>query len=270
MENGDSSEQPVLRHSGHTRSDKAGAKFVDKTGELQQKAHLGKTDPAQGKGPAGGFDHTPIQGVEQGYTLKFTFHRAKNLPFADFNTISSDPYIVATLKADTPKRHKEDPDLVLRTPTIHRNTDPEWNTEWMVANVPRSGFYLKCRIYDEDPADHDDRLGNVSVTVGDIGEHWTGYKEQEFPVKKRMGSKRAYFIRGVAALVSKDTKMGGLLVMSVENLGRTQGDQKGRMFTAGPLPWTQHFSPLIGRLTGTKDTDENADGEKKQGASKYK
>ena len=269
MENGNAGEEPALRNKAHQRSDKLGTKFVDKTGELQQRAHGQKSEPAQDHGPAGGFDDTPITPVEQGYTLKITFHRAKNLPFADFNTLSSDPYILATLKADVPKRHKEDPDLVLRTPTIHHNTDPEWNTEWIVANVPRSGFFLKCRIYDEDPADHDDRLGNVSIVVNDIDEHWTGFKEQEYDVKKRMGSKRAYFVRGIAAMVSKDTKMSGNLVVSIENIGRTEGDQKGRMFTAGPLPWSRHYSPLIGRLTGIKDTNDSADGDK-QGSQKYK
>ena len=266
MQNGESSEEPVLRNQGHQRSDKLGAKFVDKTADLQQKA------PGQDKEkePSGGFDDTPLPQVEPGYTLKITFHRAKNLPFADFNTISSDPYLIATLKTSLPKRHKQDPDLVLRTPTVHRNVNPEWNTEWIVANVPRSGFFLKCRLYDEDPADHDDRLGNVHIYVNDIDDQWQGLKEQVYMIKKRMGSKRAYFIRGVAALVSKDTKMSGEMVVSIENLGRTKGDYKGRMFTAGPLPWSRHFSPLIGRLTGIKDTDENSDDKKKEGSQKYK
>lgn len=270
MEDGGSDQQPVLRHSDHQRSDKLGARFVDKTGQLQEKAQGHKSVPTPHKGPAGGFDDTPVPQLEQGYTLKITLHRAKNLPFADFNTISSDPYILATLKTDIPKRHKQDPDLALRTPTIHRNVNPEWNTEWIIANVPRSGFFLKCRIYDEDPADHDDRLGNVHVSVSDIDERWRGFKEQEYGIKKRMGSKRAYFIRGVAAMVSKDTKMGGTMFISIENFGKTEGDYKGRMFTASPMPWSRHFSPLIGRLTGTKDTDENPDDKKKEGAQKYK
>lgn len=263
MENDEFNEQPVLRKHDHQRSDKLGTKFVNKTGDLQHKSH------AEHDGPAGGFDDTPVPQAEPGCTLKITFHRAKNLPFADFNTISSDPYLLATLKTTLPKRHKQDPDLVLRTPTIHRNVNPEWSTEWIIANVPRSGFFLKCRIYDEDPADHDDRLGNVHVYVNDVDERWQGFKEQSFGIKKRMASKRAYFIRGVAALVSKDTKMSGEMIISVENLGRTEGDYKGRMFTMGPMPWSRHFSPLIGRLTGVKDTNENLDN-KKEGPQKYK
>lgn len=264
MENGESDQQPVLRNHDHQRSDKLGAKFVDKAGQLQHQTQ------GEDKGPAGGFDDTPIPQVEPGCTLKITFHCAKNLPFADFNTISSDPYILATLRTSLPKRHKQDPDLVLRIPTIHRNVNPEWNTEWIVANVPRSGFFLKCRIYDEDPADHDDRLGNVHVHVNGVDERWQGFKEQSYGIKKRMASKRAYFIRGVAALVSRETKMNGEMIISVENLGRTEGDYKGRMFTAGPMPWSRHFSPLIGRLTGIKDSDENADDKSKEGSKKYK
>lgn len=113
------------------------------------------------KGPAGGFDSTPLPRRPPGYTLKFTFHRATNLPLADINSLSSDPFIVAELNTGLPTRHKEDPPLQLRTKTIRQCTDPVWESEWIVANVPASGFKLKCRIYDEDPADHDDRLGNA-------------------------------------------------------------------------------------------------------------
>lgn len=270
MENGEASDQPALRNNQHQRSDKLGARFVEKTGQLQEKAQGHKSVPTPSKGPAGGFDDTPIPRVEEGYTLKITLHRAVNLPFSDFNTISSDPYILATITTELPKRHKQDPDLVLRTPTVHRNVNPEWNTEWIVANVPRSGFFLKCRIYDEDPADHDDRLGNVHVYVKDVGENWPGFKEQEYGIKKRMGSKRAYFIRGVAAMVNKNTKMSGQLFVSIENLGRTEGDYKGRMFTAGPMPWSRHFSPLIGRLTGVKDNPETTDAGGDKKTEKYK
>lgn len=235
-----------------------------KSGELQHEVH------GKDKDPPGGFEDTPIPQVEPGCTLKITFHRAKNLPFADFSTISSDPYLLATLKTELPKRYKQDHDLSLRTPTIRRSVNPEWNTEWIVANVPRSGFFLKCRIYDEDPADHDDRLGNVHVYVNDVNERWQGFKEQSYGIKKRMASKRAYFIRGFAALLSRETKMSGEVVISVENLGRTEGDYEGRVFTAGPLPWSQHFSPLIGRLTSVKDTHENPDDKNREGSQKYK
>lgn len=91
------------------------------------------------KGPPGGFDTTPLPDAPPGYTVRFCFRCAANLPPADFNTASSDPFLTATLKAANPKRHKEDPDLVHRTRTLRRTTEPEWNDEWVVANVPRTG-----------------------------------------------------------------------------------------------------------------------------------
>ncbi|KIW17531.1 hypothetical protein PV08_04725 [Exophiala spinifera] len=247
-------------------ADKIGPKLVNETDKLQNKYHpnAGSSAPEKKKGPAGGFDDTPIPYAPPGYTLKFTFHKAENLPFADLNTLSSDPYILAVLKSDLVKRHKQDPDMCIRTPTIHRNTNPEWNTDWIVANVPSSGFHLKCRLYDEDPSDHDDRLGNAHIDVSSIDENWKGFSRRSFGLKKRMGSKRAYTFRGCAALFSRNIKMDGHLIVSVENLGRTKDETGGRMYTVGPLAWSRHYSPLIGRLAGTKDTEMGKDGKETQ------
>jgi hypothetical protein len=263
--------EPTLRNMQHHRLDNAGQKFLKQTEKLEKKtqAHRSQKDKDK-KQPAGGFDATTLPSAPPGYTLKFTFHRARNLPFADINTLSSDPYVIATLKTALPKRHKEDPDLKFRTPTIHRNTDPEWNNEWVVGNVPASGFFLKCRLYDEDPADHDDRLGNVEVTVNGIGDRWPGIKEQTFDVKMRMGSKRAYLVRGCATMFSGNLKLRGEITLSVENLGKTPGESGSKAYTIGPLHWSRHFSPLIGRLTGVKDADDETDQDGKKKTQKYK
>lgn len=254
--------EPHLREQHAT--DKYGTKFVDKTGQLQEKAQnlAGKGDEEEKKQPAGGFDDTSLPHVAPGYTIRITFHRAENLPFSDFPSFSTDPYIHATVRTSLPKRHKQDPDLVLRTPTIHRNCDPKWETQWVIAHVPASGFFLKCRLYDEDAADHDDRLGNVHVRVSNISDDWPGIHEQSYDLKKRMGSKRAYTFRGVAAMLKKGLKMNARLVVSVENLGRTPGDSGGRCYTVVPLPWSRHHSPLIGRIAGTKDREVTHDGKK--------
>ncbi|MCJ1339006.1 hypothetical protein MMC09_004295 [Bachmanniomyces sp. S44760] len=254
--------QPPAGHHG----DALATKFVDKTGDWQAQAHKktpgGGGDSEKKKGPAGGYDPTPVPNVPAGYTVKFTFHRADSLPMADINTLSSDPYIKATLKTDLAKRHKQDPELTIRTKTIRRQTSPEWNAEWVVANVPRSGFELKARIYDEDPGDYDDRLGNVHVHAGQISERWGGIYMESFSIKKRMGSKRAYLIRGCAAMFSKGVSMSGSLVISAEILGKTDAKSGGRMYTVGPCNFTQHYSPLIGRLAGTRDP-EKGKGDKK-------
>jgi len=218
-------------------------------------------DPKQ---PAGGFDSTPVPKQPPGYTVKLTFHRATNLPMADLNSLSSDPYILAQLDTDLPTRHKEDPHLRLRTPTIRKATDPEWNCEWIVAHVPASGFKLKARIYDEDPADHDDRLGNVHVHVDRISPDWEGIKEGRYKLKKRMASKRAYLIQLVAACTRATKHLNAFLVVSVEVLGRSDGDG-GRCYTVGPCWWTRHYSPILGRIANRKEPDEDGRGNEERG-----
>ncbi|CBX90206.1 hypothetical protein IAQ61_001705 [Plenodomus lingam] len=207
------------------------------------------------KGPEGGFDDTPVPRAPPGWTVKFTFHGASNLPLADINTLSADPFIIAQLSTALPTRHKEDPPLRVRTPTIRQNTNPQWNCEWIVANVPSSGFRLKCRIYDEDPADHDDRLGNVHVDVPAITEGWPGIQHQTYPIRKRMVSKRAWLLRAFAVCFGKAKHMTGTLTVSVDVLGRTAGDNGGRVYTVGPQFWIRHYSPLLGRLLGQKEPD---------------
>lgn len=217
------------------------------------------------KQSAGGFDESPIPGGPPGFTVKITFHRADNLPFADFNTCSSDPYIMPELKTSLPTRHKQDPPMRWRTPTIRRSVKPVWDSEWIVANLPARGFALKARIHDEDPGDHDDRLCNVHVHVDRPSERFTLIKEQPYVIKKRMGSKRAYLMRGCAAMFVRNVHMSGNLIVSIEVLSKTHNDNGGRTYTVGPCSWTQHVSPMNGRLAGTKHPGaEGKDGKKSE------
>ncbi|KAJ0332471.1 hypothetical protein COL5a_002187 [Colletotrichum fioriniae] len=212
--------------------------------------------------PSGGFDPTPLPDAPPGYTVRFIFHKATNLPAADIGTQSSDPFIHVTLRAAVPKRHKEDPDLTLRTQTIRKTTEPVWDTEWVVANVPADGFILKCRLYDEDWPDHDDRLGNVTVRVPHVGPDWKGYPRpgQEFTAKKRMGSKRAYFVKAITSHFDPRVDMSPRLWISMELLGQSDPPH-AQMCTLGPTTYFKHFSPMIGRLTGIKvNRDEENDG----------
>ena len=259
-------EKIVTQANGGHRTDGIAQKVEHKTEAFQRKAQDlkpkkgGKDDSP----PPGGFDDTPIPRADPGFTVKFTFHRATSLPFADINSLSSDPYVLAQLNTKLPMRHKQDPHLRWRTPTIRRCVDPIWNSEWIVANIPASGFALKARIYDEDPADHDDRLGKVYVYINRVDQWWEGIKEQPFKIKKKTGSKRAYFMRGCAAMFNRNIKMSGTLYLSIEVLGRTETDNGGRLYTIGPCSWTQHLSPMIGRLAGTKEPG------KAGGAEKYR
>lgn len=209
--------------------------------------------------PPGGFDPTPIPDAPPGYTLKFTFHEASNLPVADISTGASDPFVEATLTTALPKRHKEDPNLVHRTHTIRRTTEPKWEDEWIVANVPASGFRLKCRMYDEDWPDHNDRLGNVTVNVPRVDENWQGLSRQEFKAKKRSGSKRAYLLKAVTSAFEKDVSMSPNLVLSIQVLGKSDSQPHGQMYTVGPTLYYRHFSPMIGRLAGVQVNRNESD-----------
>ncbi len=230
-----------------------------RAGGVKEKVTHKKEEIKDKAKPAGGYDPTPLPDVPSGYTVKFTIHKAWNLPAADLHDASADPYIEATLTVAVPKRHKEDPIMVHRTKTLHGTTAPEWEDEWIVANVPASGFKLKCRIYDEDYPDRDDRLGNVTVTAARVDENWKGLDRREFDVKKRMGSKRAYFFKAATSAVNKHASMTPHLQVSVKVLGRS--DPPGaHVYTVGPTNWVQHFSPVIGRLTGIKvNKDERGD-----------
>lgn len=244
--------------------DRYGPKLVEKADKLQHRMSL----VGELAKPAGGFDATPIPHAPPGFTVKFTFHRGDGLPLADFGSFSSDPYVHAQLLVDLPHRHKQDPAVSFRTPTVHKSTNPMWNCEWIVANVPASGFTLKAFVYDEDPADHDDRLGIAFIEVPSLSEDWSGWKEQSFKVKKRFGSKRVYVLTNVSAFATGHHKES-FLVMSIECLGKTPGDDGGQMYTLGPNHWFKHFSPLIGRLAGTKDEVQSHDGSGKA-VSRYK
>ncbi|CRK42949.1 hypothetical protein BN1708_008932 [Verticillium longisporum] len=210
--------------------------------------------------PPGGFDPTPLPDAPPGFTVRFIFHRASNLPAADLKTQSSDPFVHATLKAPVPKRHSEDPDLYRRTRTMRRTTEPVWDEQWIVANVPAAGFTLKCRIYDEDYPDSDDRLGNVTIKVNHVSEDWAGIPPpgREFKAKKRMGSKRAYFFKAITSRFDPHVDMTPSLWVSMQVIGRSNPPH-AQMYTIGPSIYFKHFSPTIGRLTGTKVNKDNQD-----------
>lgn len=216
--------------------------------------------------PPGGYDPTPLPDAPPGYTVKFTFHRATNLPIADIGTRAADPFVHATLTTSLPKRHKEDPDLTHRTPTQRRTTEAVWEDDWIVANVPSSGFRLKCRLYDEDWPDHNDRLGNVTFFVSSLDENWKGFSQREFPVKKRVGSKRAYLLKAVTSALCQDESMTPSLFVSAVMLGKSNSPPHAQIYTVGPTSYFRHFSPMIGRIAGIQvDQVDDADAEATDG-----
>lgn len=228
-------------------------------------------DKPKAKGPSGGFDRTPIPQRPAGYTVKITVHRATNLPMADINGFSSDPYCLAQINAETPTRHKEDPKLRWRSSTVRKDTEPEWNEEWIVANVPASGFKLKLRIMDEDPADTDDMLGRVHVHVPALDENWAGIHNQECKLLAYGGSVRAYMLQAVTTCFRQNKHFRGHLYVSIEMLGRTKEDgQNGRLYTVGPCRWIRHFSPMLGRLANIKEPDQQEQAQSNAGEQRKK
>ncbi len=208
--------------------------------------------------PPYGHASKPIAHAPPGYTVKIIFHQAARLPMADFASLSSDPFLMAQVDTDLQRRHQEDPPLKFRTKTVWNNTNPEWNQEWILDHVPASGFKMKCRLYDEDQTNRDDRLGNVHITVGRISENWEGIHSQAYKVKKKTGSWRAYCVRAMAVGMSRTEKsMHGNLYVSIEVLGRTPGDDGGRCYTIGPNYWCKHYSPLLGRIANSRAPDDD-------------
>ncbi len=232
-----SDDHPLPQDASHTRVDaenvEPGNRPISRPSTMKSKFKDRKDKLKQKASPPGGFDPTPLPEAPPGYTIRFIFHRAVNLPAADFSTGAADPFLKATLNTALPKRHKEDPDLVFRTRTIRKTLEPVWDEEWIVANIPSSGFRLKCRLYDEDWPDHDDRLGNVTMLVDHVDEDWGGMSNREFKVKKRVGSKRAYIVKAVTTALGSSTSMTPRLYVSAVILGKSDPPH-GQIYTVGP------------------------------------
>ncbi|KAI0326896.1 hypothetical protein GY45DRAFT_54140 [Cubamyces sp. BRFM 1775] len=204
------------------------------------------------------------------YTCEIVFHSAANVPLADLNDLSSDPYIAATLIPNEPgtsgPNSKTPQSISYRTPTARRSLNPTFNARWIVAGIPSSGFALSLSLRDEDPGDHDDTLGKAVISFPDphkdtgdgaqeLKEGWDS-GEREYKVHKRHGSLRTRLGTYVAKVVTR----GGVghrvrVFVSVRVLGptpRVEGEDAGRVYTLGPHVFVRHFSPLATHLTSVK------------------
>lgn len=173
---------------------------------------------------------------------------------SDINTRHSDPFVLAQLNTDLPARHSDDPHLRFRSKTIQRNTEPVWNAEWIVAGIPESGFTLKTRLYDED-FNGDDRLGKLSIKSGRLGDDWKGIKEQEFKLKKSGADPMVYGVRWCASIARSSKNLHAKIRISIELLGKTEGEDVGKAYTINNFYFI-HYSPLVGRMAGTKAKDD--------------
>jgi len=223
--------------------------------EKQDTQHSPSSDDAGKEKPDGGHDKTPLKPSSgTTYTVKITFHSASNLPVSDLPSMSSDPYVHAQLDVPLTPRHKEDPKLRFRSNTLRRTLEPSWEAEWIVAGIPASGFTLQTRIYDEDPENHDDQLGTVTLSTGSIKEGWR-MDQKEFKMKKSGASLRAYGMRWVRKMTCRGTDLHATLILSIEVVGKTD-KEVGMAYTFNNFWWV-HFSPMIGKLVaGTKAEDD--------------
>lgn len=158
---------------------------------------------------------------------------------SDVNDLSSDPYIRATLtttygSSDTLHTHT----INFRTHTERRTLNPEFHDKWIVSGVPASGFTLTLRLRDEDPGNHNDRLGKSIVSFPlqgqQIDKDWSS-GETECKVHKRKGSLKSKLTTfGARVLTCGNIDHHCRILLSVKVLGRAQAQNDTRLYTIGP------------------------------------
>ena len=52
--------------------------------------------------------------------------------------------------------------------------------------------------------------------------------------------------------------MSGKLTIIVEMIGRSPDSHRGRVYTVGPCHRSQYYSPLIGKIVGTRGPEQSA------------
>ncbi|ETW85092.1 hypothetical protein HETIRDRAFT_246490, partial [Heterobasidion irregulare TC 32-1] len=147
--------------------------------------------------------------------LSIQFIGASGLPKMDV-VGSGDPYFVAELDGK-----------IKYISTVQLDTlNPVWNELWLVKNVPVTAV-LNVQVLDKDNGPTDDYIGKFSISVS------AGAKEAEIegPVLKR-------------------TK--GTFWLKIESNPPTNPEVPPYTFD-GPIRFSRHFSPTVGRLTNLND-----------------
>ncbi|CAE6448127.1 unnamed protein product [Rhizoctonia solani] len=221
------------------------------------------------------------------YDLEISFHSAHSLPISDMPLMSADPYILASLRIPSYATRDEPgpPPLTFRTRTIHRTRDPDWGNEvWRVGGIPGAGFVLRVAMRDEDGVKTDDRLGEARISFfgrepvrkgeRSAEQDWGQVREglnverREASIKRRRGGARAFVVTYVIAAISRAvSRHGGSVVVSVKVLGLSRNQKDRRPYTLGPHYYSLHFSPLLGKMIGTKST--NASNARKAAVSTF-
>jgi len=145
--------------------------------------------------------------------ILITFKSGSRVPIGDLIAQSSDPFLYACLTPRVPPSPEHPPfPLTFRTTTQRSTRDPVWNESWHLGGIPKEGFDLTIKIYDEDkPGDRDDRLGVAEFSIHELppagGEDKPGEQiDHELKIKKRKASRRAYAITYCVAWCNRDFK----------------------------------------------------------------
>ncbi|KAI0088095.1 hypothetical protein BDY19DRAFT_951999 [Irpex rosettiformis] len=198
------------------------------------------------------------------YTCKVTFLKVDDVPVADLNDLSCDPYLQVTLSEDPPRDPSHPQLLKYRTRTCRRTLNPQFNEHWIVGGIPESGFLLSLELRDEDPGNYDDDLGKTVLRIPNEGEGKLveGWKsgDREYKVHKRSGRIKTTLFTWVARTLTRGNIGHHVrLWIKVEVLGRSENQEDTRFYTVGPHRYTRHFSPLIGWLMGSSHSPDNGD-----------
>ncbi|KAI0261744.1 hypothetical protein BC834DRAFT_845407 [Gloeopeniophorella convolvens] len=167
--------------------------------------------------------------------LTIHFIGASGIPKTDVNG-TSDPYFVAKLDDQikytfvcSNSRTGRGPDRLACRSTVKVGTlQPVWNELWHIKNVPTDAT-LSVRVMDKDDSMTDDTIGKFETTV------FPGAKEAEIqgPVLRRKG---------------------GTFWLKIESRPPSLPIDKAPPYTFdGPIRYSRHYSPTVGRLTRVND-----------------
>ncbi|BFZ53461.1 hypothetical protein PYCC9005_000485 [Savitreella phatthalungensis] len=193
------------------------------------------------------------------YTVAIQFVKAAHVPIGDFFNGSSDPYIVGLMN------HKTDDELVFRTSTCRSTRFPEWQHDdvWQVSGV-KEGTFVKLRMYDEDPRKLDnDRLGVSELKLENLEqlcketEGSKSGKEITLKVQKRQANAKVYFLTYIHSWFAFQdlNRQSASLVLRLKVRKDEESLPEPRQ--TGPLRYSIHFSPMLGRMAGTKGSGSN-------------
>lgn len=181
------------------------------------------------------------------YVCKITFLKVTDVPVADFHDLSCDPYLQATLSADTDENDGVPQTLTYRTQTCRRTLNPEFNAAWIVSGIPASGFLLSIKLRDEDPGNYDDDLGKAVLRMpnADEGKLEEGWKsgDREYKVHKRRGSVMSKVFTCTANVLTRGDIGHRVRIWVRAEVIAKAGDQKDRrLYTVGPRKSTYNIS----------------------------